>query len=320
MNLPYNEAMPKLSEAARGQRRARIMDAARACVDEHGLEAVSMEMIIARTGMSTGTVYRYFTGKDDVISAAVLDGTEGLASVLLPLLTQDAPPPPGEFMGQILHVILGYGDRGRVDLTRVALHGWSHSQSDPALQAAVRGVQLAVRERFAEVCRRWQAAGVVAPGCAPEAVAQLMLSVTLGFIAQRTLAGEADISAHVAAITALACPARVLEGIDHCGGGFDDLPEGTAGAVVVDAPDVVWALFRQHAEADEPAELLAYFPRIQRCVHLFETGYTGNGPQVMATVRNLAISLLHLTGVKEITRTLQAIARDRNRILDYLPL
>jgi predicted transposase YbfD/YdcC len=50
------------------------------------------------------------------------------------------------------------------------------------------------------------------------------------------------------------------------------------------------------------------------------TGYAGNGPQAMATLRNLAISLLYLSGVTEITRTLQAITRDRNRILDYLPL
>jgi predicted transposase YbfD/YdcC len=50
------------------------------------------------------------------------------------------------------------------------------------------------------------------------------------------------------------------------------------------------------------------------------SGYRGNGPQVMATLRNLAISLLYLAGVKEVTRTLQAIARDRNRLLDYLPL
>jgi predicted transposase YbfD/YdcC len=50
------------------------------------------------------------------------------------------------------------------------------------------------------------------------------------------------------------------------------------------------------------------------------TGYRGNGPQVMATLRNLAISLLYLAGVTEVTRTLQAIARDRNRLLDYLPL
>jgi predicted transposase YbfD/YdcC len=50
------------------------------------------------------------------------------------------------------------------------------------------------------------------------------------------------------------------------------------------------------------------------------TGYARNGPQAMATLRNLAVSLLYLSGVTEITRTLQAITRDRNRILDYLPL
>ena len=50
------------------------------------------------------------------------------------------------------------------------------------------------------------------------------------------------------------------------------------------------------------------------------TGYAGNGPQVMATLRNIAISLLHVAGITEITRTLQAITRDRNRALNVLPL
>jgi hypothetical protein len=43
-------------------------------------------------------------------------------------------------------------------------------------------------------------------------------------------------------------------------------------------------------------------------------------PKFADDTPNHAISLLHLAGVIEITRTLQAIARDRNRILDYLPL
>ena len=47
-------------------------------------------------------------------------------------------------------------------------------------------------------------------------------------------------------------------------------------------------------------------------------GRTSSHRQAM--MRNLAISLLYLNGVKEVTRTLQAIARDRNRLLDYLPL
>jgi predicted transposase YbfD/YdcC len=51
-----------------------------------------------------------------------------------------------------------------------------------------------------------------------------------------------------------------------------------------------------------------------------DTGYTGGGPQVMAALRNTAVSLLHIAGVTEITRTLQAIARNPTRMLDYLPL
>ena len=50
------------------------------------------------------------------------------------------------------------------------------------------------------------------------------------------------------------------------------------------------------------------------------TGCAGNGPQVMATLRNIAISLLRLAGITQITRTLQAISRDPARVLDIIPL
>jgi hypothetical protein len=50
------------------------------------------------------------------------------------------------------------------------------------------------------------------------------------------------------------------------------------------------------------------------------TGYVGNGPQVMATLRNIAISLLHLAGITQITRTLQVFSRDPARILGLIPL
>jgi predicted transposase YbfD/YdcC len=49
-------------------------------------------------------------------------------------------------------------------------------------------------------------------------------------------------------------------------------------------------------------------------------GYAGDGPQVMATLRNTAISLLRIAGITQITRTLQAFSRDRTRILDVVPL
>jgi predicted transposase YbfD/YdcC len=50
------------------------------------------------------------------------------------------------------------------------------------------------------------------------------------------------------------------------------------------------------------------------------TGYAGDGPQVMATLRNTAVSLLHIAGITQIARTLQAFSRDRTRILSVIPL
>jgi hypothetical protein len=46
--------------------------------------------------------------------------------------------------------------------------------------------------------------------------------------------------------------------------------------------------------------------------------YTGNGPQVMAMIRNLVLAILRLTGHRQITRTLQRNAADRTRILPIL--
>ena len=45
---------------------------------------------------------------------------------------------------------------------------------------------------------------------------------------------------------------------------------------------------------------------------------TGNGPQVMATLRNLAISLLRLAGATNIAKALRHHARDTKRPLTLL--
>jgi predicted transposase YbfD/YdcC len=50
------------------------------------------------------------------------------------------------------------------------------------------------------------------------------------------------------------------------------------------------------------------------------SAYAGDGPQVMATIRNLAISLLRLAGTTQVTRTVQAINRNPARVLNLIPL
>jgi TetR/AcrR family transcriptional regulator, transcriptional repressor of aconitase len=203
--------MPRITDERREARREQVLEAARACLQEHGLEAVSMEMIIARSGLSTGAVYSYFKGKNELINAVVTEGTAAMGQQLLPILRDPGPPPLPELMRQLLRTITQFGQdkRDGIDRLLIALHGWSHSQSNPELKAVTRAAYRRQRNLFAETVRRWQAAGTFDPGADPGEVAELLQSIILGFVAQRALAGDADVQAHARALDALTrrCPA-----------------------------------------------------------------------------------------------------------------
>jgi TetR/AcrR family transcriptional regulator, transcriptional repressor of aconitase len=196
--------MPRISDERRDARREQVLEAARACLQEHGLEAVSMEMIIARSGLSTGAVYGYFKGKEQLISAVVTEGTAALAADLRPILTNPEPPPLPEFVEQALRTIVAFGGhKGDIDRLLVSLHGWSHSQSDPELKATTRASYSSLRRLLRDVVIRWQAAGTFDATADPDGLAGLLTSIALGFVAQRALTGSADLTGQVGALKAL---------------------------------------------------------------------------------------------------------------------
>lgn len=163
-----------------------------------------MEMIITRSGLSTGAVYSYFKGKDEIVTAAVTEGTAQLGEVLLPIFRAPDPPPLPELVEQILNAIVEFGPRkSEIDRLVVAIHGWSHSQSDPELRNTTTAAQIRLRDGYQHVAGRLQEAGNLPPTADPADIAQLLTSITLGFIAQRALSGTADVKAHVAALQAL---------------------------------------------------------------------------------------------------------------------
>ena len=201
--------MPKITEERREARRQQILDAARACMLERGLEAVSMEMIIARSGLSTGAVYRYFTGKDELIEAAITTAAREIGAAVAPILTSPVPGLPSQLVEKLLAAWVTYSRSGvgaaaSIDRMPAALHGWSYAQTDPELKAALQAGLRGFRELCVPLVKQWQTDGVVAARADPHAVAQLILSIWLGFVAQRSLTGDADVQAHADALAALA--------------------------------------------------------------------------------------------------------------------
>jgi AcrR family transcriptional regulator len=74
----------------RETRRAELVDAAVAAIDEHGPSAGIAE-IAASAGVSKPVLYRYFTDKDDLYRAVGAWGANAVIEGLLPVLLSDTP-------------------------------------------------------------------------------------------------------------------------------------------------------------------------------------------------------------------------------------
>jgi AcrR family transcriptional regulator len=69
---------PEVLTRSQHARRARVIEAAIELATEGGYDAVQMRDVAARAGVALGTVYRYFSSKDHLLSAALLEWARGL--------------------------------------------------------------------------------------------------------------------------------------------------------------------------------------------------------------------------------------------------
>jgi TetR/AcrR family transcriptional regulator, repressor for uid operon len=64
------------------ERRKAILDAAAICFVREGFHATSMKEVCVQAGMSPGTLYHYFSAKDEIVAAIVEAETRFVAEVL----------------------------------------------------------------------------------------------------------------------------------------------------------------------------------------------------------------------------------------------
>lgn len=63
--------MPRLTDATKAARRAQIIEAAISCFLEKGYTNTSMSDIIKASGLSSGSIYSHFSGKEDILNTAI---------------------------------------------------------------------------------------------------------------------------------------------------------------------------------------------------------------------------------------------------------
>jgi len=96
------QVMARPLTRAQEERRSRLIEAAMVLGLEGGYEGVQMREVATRADVAMGTVYRYFTSKDHLLSATLVSWVEQLDARLA------EQPAPGDTPGQRVLGVLEY--------------------------------------------------------------------------------------------------------------------------------------------------------------------------------------------------------------------
>ncbi|HVN00619.1 MAG TPA: TetR/AcrR family transcriptional regulator [Caulobacteraceae bacterium] len=185
--------MPKISQAQKDARRQQILAAAARCFSRDGFHATTTADIVRESGVSQGTLYLYFTTKDEIVAALADDRHQGDA--FLNALAEAEHDP---VQGLLLLIELygrGLADPKRREARRVGVQGWGEALRSPTILASVTQGQAAVRRAIVHLVERGQASGLVRADVVPEAAARTLIALFQGLVLQTTWGERLDLEA-----------------------------------------------------------------------------------------------------------------------------
>ncbi|HEV8295692.1 MAG TPA: TetR family transcriptional regulator [Acidimicrobiales bacterium] len=100
---------PNVREKKQAERRGRVIEAAMVLASEGGYEAVHMRDVSAKADVAMGTIYRYFSSKDELLAAGLVTWIK-----LLRRRLSERPPrgsTPAERLADTLSVATRFSDR-----------------------------------------------------------------------------------------------------------------------------------------------------------------------------------------------------------------
>jgi len=178
--------MPKISEATRESRRNHVLVSAWKCFSRQGFHATSMDEVIAETGMSSSSVYRYFRSKDELIDAAAEESLSRIYMLLTELTSRDPVPSPVETLAAMLEAPR-QRQQEDYDLTKISITAWAEALRRPVMHNFAFHFYAKVTGAFTTLAQRWKGAGFVPADADPAAIAGLFVTLMPGFLVMRHL-------------------------------------------------------------------------------------------------------------------------------------
>lgn len=168
--------VPKVSAEHMQARRDQIARAAVEQFSRRGIHSTSMANIIEASGLSSGAIYRHFTGKDEIIAYVARTAIEGVFTGIRGLLDADSLPTPAEVMTLIAQ---------RMDAAEVStgwiVQTWGEAATNPAVRTVANEFYSSASDFLREYLTVWltTSQGVDLRSAREQAARQARLMVSL---------------------------------------------------------------------------------------------------------------------------------------------
>ena len=206
--------MPRVTQSHRDRQTARILAAAQLCFARRGFDGASMDEIVAKAGMSSSTVYRYFPeGKSSLVRTVIGRVMDPVVDWIAELAEVDELPSFEDVFVTAVERswVFGRPFSGEADASPEAESSespesavateasdqidlmvgvWAELARQPDLREVYADGYIRVRGEIARVVRQWQGRGVIAGGIDPDEAAAVIHNAAVGLIIQRTVTGE----------------------------------------------------------------------------------------------------------------------------------
>jgi TetR/AcrR family transcriptional regulator, repressor for uid operon len=163
----------------------RLVEAAAAVFAKKGYDGATVAEIARRAGLTTGAIYSRFTGKAELLAAAVQDSVPEQFRVLF------AESVPAGRVPDILQAVgtqlVSCPSTGQTDLLLEAVVA---GRRDPEVAAVVRDALAVRKARWAELIEASKAVGAMDPDVDTDAVVHFIHAVGLGFLAYEAVGIE----------------------------------------------------------------------------------------------------------------------------------
>lgn len=171
--------MPRVSDEHLANRRRQILDAAANCFARNGFHRTSMQDIVRESGLSAGLIYRYFTGKDDMIIAIVEDwhgNRAGLARAADPL---------ADYLDVLRAIAAPRAEHQR----SLSMQAWAETVREPRIRDLARQGVDDQRAAFADA--------------APDGLVRVLVAIYQGLLLQSSWDEDLDVDAFVDSVRQL---------------------------------------------------------------------------------------------------------------------